>query len=214
MSENNVTWRVRNREQLEIILAIFSKYNLNSTKHYNFLAFAQAFMLYYKSNKHDIRAKLNPLLLEIKHSMNNEDIADIVLDTSHYKITANWLLGFTEGDGSFFCLAAKASLRFSITQKGNKGLLIAINDYLNNFLKENLEPGINYKEENTNYVYLHSKENVWCISIANTYFIENVIIPFFGYLTFHTKKYLDYCDWVAIFNLRKKVYIIYLRVKS
>lgn len=46
-------------------------------------------MLYYKSNKHDIRAKLNPLLLEIKHSMNNEDIADIVLDTSHYKITAN-----------------------------------------------------------------------------------------------------------------------------
>ena len=116
--------------------------------------------------------------------MNNEDIADIVLDTSHYKITPNWLLGFVEGDGSFSCLAAKTILKFSITQKGNKGLMIAINDYLNNFLKENLKLGINYKEENTNYVYLHSKEDVWCISIANTYYIENVIIPFFLFFNF------------------------------
>ena len=88
-SKNVVIWRVRNREELEIILAIFSKYNLNSTKHHNFLAFTQAFTLYHESNKHDIRAKLKPLLLEIKDSMNNEDIADIVLDTSHYKITPN-----------------------------------------------------------------------------------------------------------------------------
>lgn len=204
ISKNTVIWRVRIREELEIILAIFSKYNLNSTKHHNFLAFTQAFILYHESNKHDIRAKLKPILLEIKDSMNNENIADIVLDTSHYKITPNWLLGFVEGDGSFSCLAAKTFLRFSITQKGNKGLMIAINDYLNNFLKENIELGINYKEENTNYVYPHSKDGVWCISIVNLYFIENVIIPFFSSLTFHTKKYLDYCDWVAIFNIRRK----------
>ena len=89
ISKNIVIWRVRNREELEIILAMFSKYNLNSIKHHNFLAFAKAFRLYFESNKHDIRAKLKPLLLEIKDSMNNEDIADIVLDTSHYKITPN-----------------------------------------------------------------------------------------------------------------------------
>ena len=42
---------------------MFSKYNLNSIKHHNFLAFAKAFRLYFESNKHDIRAKLKPLLL-------------------------------------------------------------------------------------------------------------------------------------------------------
>jgi hypothetical protein len=34
-------------------------------------------------------------------------------------------------------------------------------------------------------------------------FIDMVIIPLFDRITWHTKKYLDYCDWKAIFNLRK-----------
>ena len=89
ISGNMVTWKARSRDDLKIILAIFSKYNLNSTKHLNYLAFIQAFTLYHESDRRDRRAKLKPLILEIKSSMNKEDIVDIVLDTSHYKITPN-----------------------------------------------------------------------------------------------------------------------------
>jgi LAGLIDADG endonuclease len=41
-----VTYNVVNKDGILIILAIFAKYNLNTTKHLNFLALAQAFWLY------------------------------------------------------------------------------------------------------------------------------------------------------------------------
>lgn len=47
-------------------------------------------------------------------------------------------------------------------------------------------------------------KDTWTTSVYNPAFIEFVLIPFFNNMTFHSKKGLDYFDWVAIFNIRKK----------
>lgn len=40
--------------------------------------------------------------------------------------------------------------------------------------------------------------------INSTPFIESVVIPMLDKLDWHTKKYLDYCDWKAILLIRQK----------
>ncbi len=46
---------------MAVIIAIFSKYNLNSTKHLNFLAFERAFLLYMKNNSLEAREEVKPI---------------------------------------------------------------------------------------------------------------------------------------------------------
>ena len=40
--------------------------------------------------------------------------------------------------------------------------------------------------------------------LTGTPLIESVVIPMLDGLSWHTKKYLDYCDWKAILLIRKK----------
>ena len=87
--ENSVTWRVRNREELEIILAIFSIYNLNSTKHLDFLAFTQAFVLYNLSKDGEDRLNSTHQISNIAGSMNSRR-TDFVMPLTHkVKITSS-----------------------------------------------------------------------------------------------------------------------------
>lgn len=53
---------------------------------------------------------------------------------AHKVNITSWLLGFVEGDGSFF-MRRDGQLVFYISQKGNKALLEAIQEYL---LKKNM----------------------------------------------------------------------------
>ena len=57
--------------ELPIIIAIFSKFNLNTTKHLDFLAFAHAFMLYTNNKDSEYRENLKPMLCNIISSMNS-----------------------------------------------------------------------------------------------------------------------------------------------
>ena len=50
----------------------------------------------------------------------------------------SWLLGFSEGDGSFYFESHKNALFFSIKQKGNETLLIAIKDFFHNLASDKL----------------------------------------------------------------------------
>lgn len=59
-------------QEIEIIIAIFYKYNLNTTKHMDFLSLAQAYILYSNGNKRDYRLKLKPTILSLKGSMNSK----------------------------------------------------------------------------------------------------------------------------------------------
>jgi hypothetical protein len=63
------TLNISSRKEIGILLAIFSKYNLNTTKHLNFLAFKQAFTIYVENNRED-RDAVKPIIDSIKGNMN------------------------------------------------------------------------------------------------------------------------------------------------
>ena len=71
---------------------------MNSDKYLNFLAFVEAYLLYTEANNH--KALIKPELDKIKLSMNTKR-TNYELPVNHAKISDSWLLGFTEGDGSF-----------------------------------------------------------------------------------------------------------------
>lgn len=188
-------------KDLPIIIAIFSKFNLNSTKHLNFIGFKEAFMLV-MSNKNvkDIDTQeviLNQVSI-IKGSMNNlRD--DITMPSQHsIIITPYWLLGFCEGDGSFNYIISKGAICFSISQKDSEALMGAIKDFLILLLPEEHSP------EDMNTVNIYSAPfRASILEVRSSLFIGLVIIPLFDSLTWHTKKSLDFHDWKLIFELRK-----------
>ena len=122
------------------------------------------------------------------------------MDNSHkFNITSSWLLGFTEGDGSFIYDRTQGSLKYQLTQKGNKGLMSAIQAFLYSLIPEVEGPikngvNLNYK----------SGKSVWVLVVSQTAILESIIIPLFKSMVFRTKKSLDFQDWLAIFKIQKK----------
>nr|YP_009663707.1 hypothetical protein [Dactylella tenuis]QCW06845.1 hypothetical protein [Dactylella tenuis] len=179
-------FKISNHSELLIIIAIFSKLNLNTTKHLDFLAFAQGFMLYSKSNDTEYRKNLKPTLCSIINTLNSKRTNFDMSSAHKIELSANWILGFVEGDGSFSYDSSSSANRFSIKQKDiNKAILIAIRDYFNNLArKSDYSLDIN---ENVVNVY-NEMPNFSRLNISRTSFIGDVLIPFFNSLTFQTKK--------------------------
>jgi hypothetical protein len=177
-------------------VAIFSQNNLNTIKHLNFLTFAKAFLLYTEITRREDRKKLKPELDKLIITINNKR-TDFDHPQSHkIKITSNWLLGFTEGDGSFFYNKLRGgSLGFQISQKGNSDLMIAIRDYLINLAQ--------YNEQSAIYVR-STPENVSELRIEREYLIKELIIPLFSTMNFQSKKLQYFEDWVSIAKIREK----------
>ncbi len=193
--QETTTFKVTSRRELAIIIAIFDKFHLNTTKHLYFLAFALAFRLYTENKSPEARKEIMPFIQDITREMNKER-TDFNLPTNHFIITPYWLLGFVEGDGSFIC-KTKGSFVFSIGQKGNKALLVGIKDFL-----QALSSKV-YNNEKVAEVSPQG-EGQFMITIISMENIERVFIPLFDGLIWRTKKYLDYCDWKAILNIRNK----------
>ena len=199
---SRASFEVNSQQELLIILAIFAKYNLNSTKHLNYLAFCEAFLLYTRDNSREYRKKLKPILLDILSYMNSKR-SKFDLTASHkLHITSNWLLGFVGGDGSFSYARKNEKLIFAIIQKENDPLLYAIKDFLHNLINK-------YRTVNNIDIYdspiniYSNPKGISILQVSRTDFLKHILIPLFNPLTFHTKKYLDYCDWVALFNIRQ-----------
>jgi hypothetical protein len=56
----------------------------------------------------------------------NRQRTDFTLPLNHHSISSYLLLGYVEGDGSFHFSTSNKSLVFSISQKGNEALMLAI----------------------------------------------------------------------------------------
>lgn len=191
---DSVILNVIAHKELKIIIAIFSRFNLNSTKHLNFVDFSKAFSLYYQKDQEN--RSVNKLSIEnIKNNMNTKRICFTMPEDHQPFITANWLVGFVEGDGSFFFNHSNKALVFSIKQKGNYTLMLAIKDFIDTLA--------NQKGINSN-VKIYTNKDTFELIIFNLKFIELVIVPFFNTLTLQTKKYLDFVDWTLILDLLQK----------
>ena len=197
---SEVTYEVSAQREIEIILAIFTKFNLNTTKHLNFIAFERAFWLYVESSSQEARKELKSVIKSIIGSMNKQR-TDFTMPSNHYNISSYWLLGYVEGDGSFFFSASNKSLVFAISQKGNEALMWAIQEFLHNLIPLELNNVI----DNESWVKINSdRRGMFNLIVQRGSYLESILIPFFDSLTWRSKKYLDYSDWKAILNLYKK----------
>lgn len=77
---------------IEKLIDLFDKFNLNTTKHMDYLAFKKAFLVY-KGREGAVTESLVKEILEIKNQMNNNR-TDFTYPADHQiNITASWLLG-------------------------------------------------------------------------------------------------------------------------
>lgn len=201
VERSEVVYEVSAQHEIEIILAIFNKFNLNTTKHLNFIAFEQAFLLFVENNSQEARKKLKSKIKSLKDSMNKQR-TDFTMPLNHYNISNYWLLGFVEGEGSFYFSASNKSIVFSISQKGNEALMLAIQKFFYNLVpSEQLNSVIN----DESWVKINSdSRGIFNLVVQRRSYIEFVLIPFFDSITWQSKKFLDYNDWKAIFYLYKK----------
>jgi hypothetical protein len=129
------------------------------------------------------------------------------LPINHIRITPYWLLGFIEGEGSFFLLRNTITPKFSISlTKSQQPVLEKIIDYLFNQLNKysqikahhtklfnlSIEPS-SRKENNTTAMVK--------LSIMQIDYLYNIFIPFLESLNVNSKKNLDFIDFKLISKL-------------
>ena len=72
--KNECIFNVTDREGIELLFSIFDKYNLNTTKHIDYLDFKEAFNLYFNRDK-DLSVELiKDPILELKNKMNTNRV--------------------------------------------------------------------------------------------------------------------------------------------
>ncbi len=107
--------------------------------------------------------------------------------------------------GSFYIITKDFQLVLDIGQSAvYSTLMIAIQDFFNKLPDEDLS-----KFKYNNLVSLNKKKqqkenyrHTYKLSIANTTYIRDVLIPFFDTLTWYSKKQKDYQDWKTVFKLK------------
>lgn len=124
------------------------------------------------------------------------------------RITPNWLLGFTEGEG---CFSVRKSspfmLTFSLSQKNNTALLKAIQSFFNDLGVNNSSAYMRNQNKGVSGVSfdnrIASKGEISYLYITQENFITLALIPFFDSLHWYTKKEEDYKDWKLVLEIKK-----------
>ncbi len=223
---NAAYFTVTAKDEIILLLKIFALHPLKSNKALNYLSFKRAFELYVNN-----KGKISVVLEEIKILKSNMNYNRTDYDMSDYysknplSITPNWLLGFVEGDGTFFVSKRSGgrsySLVFGLGQSlTNLYLKEAIRDYFNNlpYLSNGSIEGMPAKDrpdKDTSsfaYIYIEKRKDktdgkqldMIILNITRTDYLSKVFIPLFDSLEWHSKKYLDFQDWKAIFKIKEK----------
>nr|QCW06938.1 hypothetical protein [Drechslerella brochopaga] len=127
---------------------------------------------------------------------------DFNLPSNHYNISVDWLFGFVEGDGLFSFSINDRSFILGVSQKGKTELLEAIKNFLYNVAMQiDQDFSLEFKDD---FIKIYPNKDLFQLVVKRVVFIEKVIIPIIDNLVWHTKKYLDYCDWKNILNIRNK----------
>ena len=117
-----------------MLIEIFDKYNLNTTKYLDYLDFKKAFKIYQERIKTVKDEEIFNRLLNLKKGMNSNRTNWDFPTKHNITITDSWLLGLIEGEGSFYLDRSKMEPNFSITQSNiQHSLLEAIKKYLINW---------------------------------------------------------------------------------
>ena len=190
-------FNVTDREGIKLLISIFDKYNLNTTKYLDYLDFKEAFNLHINKDK-DLETKsIKDAIIELKNQMNTNRVNFDRPENFKIVITKWWLLGFVEGDGSFFMRRDTFTPVFCIEITGVQlDVLIKIKEFLEKSLGFNLYSL--YKLKHSSIIAVttvkarkDSKSSVSLI-IKNVRVLNNYLVPFLEDMTFLTKKGKDF----------------------
>ena len=191
---NYVSFTVTRLKDIGLIIDIFNKYPLQSTKWLNFKDFSLAYSY--------VGIKPIEEIIKIKNNMNRSRSDFNIPKNKVINITSYWLLGFIEGEGCFSINKHNNyRLDFSICQSSsNLPLMQSIKLFIETLPgNDGSVMGISeVKFNNPNH------ESVVRIETARISFITNVLVPFLNSLTWQSKKYLDFQDWNNILRLKEQ----------
>lgn len=185
-----------------ILIPLFDKFTLNTTKYLDYLYFKKAFFMFRnrKSSGLDLQ-EINLKIIKLKEGMNSKRV-DFVLPKDHsILITGNYLLGLLEGDGSFYLNKHDMTVRVSlVTTTVNRLVLEKIREFILGLLDEHSYIlGSTTKLININDKKVKSGQRpISILEISQIDFVCNILIPYLDTLEFRTKKYQDYLDFKII----------------
>lgn len=198
---------VTNIEGTYQLISILDKYNLNTTKYLDYCKYKEAFLLYQERDKKvkDLQCKkeLANKIVELKNTMNTKRVNSIMPLDHNIVITKHWLLGFIEGDGSFFISRTDIEPVFTLTASEEQFILF---EKIKEFLMENLgfDKYSLFKLNCSQVISINKvksrdigKPSI-ILTIKNIRFLNNYFIPYFEDITFVSKKGLDYLDFKLI----------------
>ena len=126
-------FNVTDKAGIALLISIFDKFNLNTSKYLDFLDFKEAFFFYFNRDKNLNPETVKYEILGFKNKMNTNRINYDRPLYSPIIITKNWLLGFIEGDGSFFIRRDTLTPIFAIEVTGVQiPVLVQIKEFLEN----------------------------------------------------------------------------------
>ena len=203
-----VQYFIRDRKVIEtILIPIFDKYPLLTTKHYDYVKLKKALAIL--NNISMTKEEKNSKLLAIKDTKPNKDYlspawnnANLPLtdvDSINNVMTKSWLVGFIEAEGSFY-LTNKTPTRiahgFGLTQKLDKIVLEGIGILLH------IKNPVKYKE-----IYNH-----YILDTTNSRAIENIIAFFKN--TMKGVKSLEYRIWARSYTKDKGNYFKLSKIRD
>lgn len=200
---NSCKFTVVHRKDINVLISIFDKFNLNTTKHLDYLDFKKAFILYNESKEVDKTIIIDELL-KLKNGMNSNRY-NFNLSCDHKIVISDyWLLGLIEGEGSFHL--GRTDLRASFTI-GLSQVQLPVLEKIQNFLESNLlfDKYSMFKLKNSSCITVgtsiagsgNSKPFARLV-IRNASVLTNYFIPFFNNMTFISKKGKDFEDFKII----------------
>lgn len=126
ISGNRCNYFVNDRKSLiNVIKPIFNFIPLNSSKYYQYLVFEKALDTVITKHHLTFNGKLD--IISYYHEMKQVNVKAVARKVPN--ITVNWLIGFTEGDGTFS--SNKTRLRFKLENNVKEmKLILAIKNFL------------------------------------------------------------------------------------
>ena len=143
-----------------------------------------------RNNNPSLTPEIKEQILLYKSLMNKGQQDSSKMEPRLMNITWSWLLGFTEGDGSF-SISGTTPRFFIDSTKAEVQVLDSIRDFLgvgNVNIRDNHKTRVNQKA-------------TVVFSINSIDFMYNFLIPELDQSNFYSKKYLDYIDWKIIVKL-------------
>nr|YP_010470488.1 LAGLIDADG endonuclease [Inonotus hispidus]YP_010691062.1 LAGLIDADG endonuclease [Phellinus igniarius]UVF37976.1 LAGLIDADG endonuclease [Inonotus hispidus]WBU93163.1 LAGLIDADG endonuclease [Phellinus igniarius] len=141
-------------------------------------------------------------ILRIKNTMNRKKTSVVQNTPNKIHITPYWLLGFIEGEGSFWESKINLVQAFELgITLSEMPVMIAIYSYLINLIpqdlkiKTKLQDSINLRERPSRGI---NRKPVVSLKFVDMIYITKVFVPFLDKLIFLSKKGLSFRDWKTI----------------